>query len=195
MPVHGGCKNRCEHSVDIYRCARCLGPLGFAPAGNTCNPDVSTGPPSNWPDSLKKAWAATEAAQKKRERVGAGMQMCNQCESHKAELCNLCRSCFFASPANQGFLNGQFGRSNSPGGAAGFSAGPAVGGLPPGASGVPSSFRDLDALRAATAAEEKRRADLEVRVAARKKRVRTAVVYLPDEPLHYTATNAAQRHA
>jgi hypothetical protein len=49
--------------------------------------------------------------------------------------------------------------------------------------GIP--FGDLEALRAATAAEEKRRADLDARVAEKKKRVRTPVVYISNEPLHY----------
>lgn len=117
--------------------------------------------------------AVAAAAQQKRERMMTGTQVCSLCGLHRAVYGNFCAYCCAAPPSTGG-----------------HPPAPHVGSFP---TGTPFVFGDLDALRAATAAEEKRRADLEVRVAEKKRRVRTPVVYLPDEPLHYPTTTVAQR--
>lgn len=219
--------------------------MGAPGSGNNHDHFAFTEPAADWPDKLKKMWTATEAAQKKRERLGGPMQMCDSCRSHKAELGNFCCSCFFAMPINQGYLKSpppafnmsdatarQKSREREVFGTqmcvlcgrfravygnfcAYCCAAPSVFGQAPptvitfgqapptvigmrpepphpfgfyngnsqGMGGIP--FGDLEALRAATAAEEKRRADLDARVAEKKKRVRTPVVYISNEPLHY----------
>lgn len=123
------------------------------------------------PGDATKGMAEAAAAQNERERVVTGTQMCILCGRFRAVYGNFCAYCCATPPSTGGHP-------------------PAfhVGGF---STGTPPFFGDLDALRAATAAEEKRRADLEVRVAEKKKRVRTLAVYLPDEPLHYLTRHAA----